>query len=129
MRVFSTPWFARYARKAKLDSRLPEIAREIASGRIDVDLGGRVCKQRVARHGAGKSGGHRIIVLFDRKRIVFAYGYPKNKRENIDDDELAAFRNLAAPALDANEAAFAALVASLGWVEVMNDDEKEDLQE
>ncbi len=54
-------------------------------------------KQRVARAGEGKSGGYRTLVAFRTKsRSVFLYGFAKNERENIDADELATLREIAA---------------------------------
>ncbi len=78
---------------------------------IDADLGGGVIKQRLARPGQGKSGGFRSIVLFKRGATAFfVYGFAKNDRDNIDRQELKAFRLLASEmlALD-NEALQAAM--------------------
>ena len=67
-----------------------------ASRNADADLGGGVVKQRVARPGAGKSGGYRTIILLRREtRAIFVYGFAKNERANIEDDELADFKKLA----------------------------------
>lgn len=55
----------------------------------DAALGGEVFKQRVARTGAGKSGGYRtIIVLRVKKRAVFVYGFAKNEADNVTPAEL-----------------------------------------
>lgn len=74
-------------------------------GIIDADLGGGVIKQRIARRGEGKSGGSRSILLFRRgSQAVFVYGFEKKNRANIKDDELEAFRELAAVVLGYSEA-------------------------
>lgn len=53
-------------------------------------------KQRLARQGQGKSGGFRSILLFRRgTKAFFVYGFAKNDRDNIDRQELKAFRLLA----------------------------------
>ncbi len=98
MRIFKTKIFARFARRAVLaDAALCEAVARTERGLLDADLGGGVIKQRIARQGEGKSGGFRTIVLFRAsERAVFAYGFEKNDRDNIEDDELADFRKLAA---------------------------------
>jgi hypothetical protein len=55
----------------------------------------RAIKQRVARQGQGKSGGFRTIVAYRRSvRAVFLFGFAKNERQNLDDDELANWRRV-----------------------------------
>lgn len=86
-------------------------------------------KRRIARPGAGRSGGYRLILVFRAgDRAVFVYGFAKSDRENIDDDELAAFRRLAAELLALSQDLLDALVANGTLVEVDCDDDEE-LQE
>jgi hypothetical protein len=97
MRLFKTKPFARFASKESIvDSVLRDAVRRAEAGLIDADLGGGVIKQRLARQGQGKSGGFRSIVLFRHGAIAFfVYGFAKNDRDNIDRQELKAFRLLA----------------------------------
>ena len=90
MRVFETKWFARFARKQKLDDRrLLEAVSRAGEGMIDADLGKGLIKQRVARAGAGKSGGYRtIIALRAGDRAIFIYGFAKSERDNVDEGDL-----------------------------------------
>ena len=91
---------------------------------IDADLGGGVIKQRIARRGAGKSGGFRTIILFRAgTRAFFVDGFAKNEQDNIRDDELAAFRMLADSLLNYDAAAIAKAIANGTLTEVTNDDE------
>jgi len=54
-------------------------------------------KQRVARKGQGRSGGYRMLIAFRAAhRSVFLFGFAKNERDNIDDDELATLKEIAA---------------------------------
>ncbi len=47
--------------------------------------------------GRGKRGGVRTILAFKVKdKAFFLYGYAKNQRDNIDDKELQALKNMAA---------------------------------
>lgn len=98
MRVFKNKSFARFCRKARITDAVLCGAVDAASrGLIDADLGGVVIKQRVARHGEGKSGGFRTIILFRIcERAFFVHGFAKNERDNIRDEELDAFKMLAA---------------------------------
>lgn len=90
---------------------------------IGADLGGGVIKQRIAREGGGKSGGFRTIILFrSGSRAFFVHGFAKNERDNIRDDELAAFKLLAARLLAYDDLALAKAVADGVLMEVRDDD-------
>ena len=43
-----------------------------------------------------------LIAYRSRERAVFLYGFAKNERENIEDDELASFKDIAAGFLKAD---------------------------
>ena len=89
--------FARFARKAGLQGNvLLAAAGDVASGRFDADLGGGVFKQRLARPGAGKSGGFRTIILFKAGGYCFfVHGFGKNEKANVNARELTALKKLA----------------------------------
>lgn len=96
-----------------------EAAERAERGQIDGDLGGGVIKQRIARPGQGKSKGYRTIVLFRRsERAFFMYGFAKNQRENIRDDELEWFKEAARHILFVTEGQLAALIARGDFIEV-----------
>ncbi len=120
MRVFKNTWFQRFARKERIaDAALCDAVTRAEKGQIDADLGGSVLKQRVARPGAGRSGGYRVILLFRAgDRALFAYGFAKSDRGNIGDDELAAFRQLAAEVLTLSGEQLDALVTAGRFMEV-----------
>jgi hypothetical protein len=91
MRVLKTKTFARWARKERIDDlQLAEAVTQMRRGLVDVNLGGGLLKKRIARRGAGRSGGYRTLVASDRhERWIFVYGFAKNDRDNVDDDELS----------------------------------------
>lgn len=126
MRVFKTKWFVRYARRAGLaDADLAAAVGRIGTGLIDADLGGGVIKQRVARPGAGKSGGFRVLLAWrDEVRAVFLYGFAKNERDNIGRDELTTLRELAASWFAADEAGICRAL-DMGELEEIDDAENE----
>ena len=84
-------------RKTELtDSALCHAVAEMAQGLIDADLGGGVVKKRIGLAGRGKRGGARTLVATNQgSRWFFVYGFEKNDRANIADDELEALQNIA----------------------------------
>ncbi|MCW2319180.1 hypothetical protein M2322_004749 [Rhodoblastus acidophilus] len=95
----------------------------IEAGLIDADLGGGLVKQRLPRTGQGKSGGYRTVIAIRRgDRAVFLYGFGKNERSNIDDDELEEFKRLAGGFLELTAQQIAMLIADEELMEVKNDE-------
>src|SRR5450759_1432239 len=84
-------------RKTELtDNALCAAAAEMARGLIDADLGSGVVKKRVGLAGRGKRGGARTLVATNKgNRWFFVYGFEKNDRANITDDELDALQGIA----------------------------------
>lgn len=105
MRIFTTTWFARFAKRQKInDSSLIAAIEETEQGLVSADLGEHLIKQRIARPGQGKSSGYRTIIVFRKgDRSFFVYGFPKNERGNVDKDELAAFKKAAEQYLALND--------------------------
>lgn len=97
MRVFKTKWFTRFARKEGItDKKLLEAVHEAELGNIDADLGGGLIKQRVARDGGGKSGGYRTFIAYRTgDKSFFLFGFAKSDKDNLDEDELNVYKNLA----------------------------------
>lgn len=97
MRVFKNGWFQKFARKEKIsDAMLCEAVARAERGQIDADLGSGLIKQRLARPGAGKSGGFRTLVFFrTQQRAVFAFGFAKSDMANVDDADEAYLKKAA----------------------------------
>ena len=97
MRVFTTKWFARFARKEGISAeKLVAAIQEAESGLNDGDLGGGLIKKRVARAGSGKRSGYRTIIVYRvKKRAVFVYGFAKSVADNITDVDLRGYQKLA----------------------------------
>lgn len=125
MRIFKNKAFARFARRSGIaDASLCKAVQDAERGLLDADLGGGVIKQRVARSGGGKSGGFRTLILFRvGERAFFVHGFAKNERDNIDDDELAALRKLAAEMLAYHDTALKKALANKTLIEVRCDEE------
>jgi hypothetical protein len=97
MRIFTSPWFTRFAAKEGIaDDELKDMVNQLDAGQADADLGGGVYKVRVARPGAGKSGGYRVIVFFKSgDKTFYHYGFSKSARANINEKELKAHKETA----------------------------------
>ena len=129
MRVFKNSRFHKFARKVKIsDAMLCEAVERAERGQIDADLGAGLIKQRVARPGAGKSGGFRTLVFFRAEtRAVFAFGFAKSDMANLDDAEEAYLKKAAKLVLGFADAQMDAEVAAGRMFEVNCDEQ--DLQE
>jgi len=111
--IYKNAWFAKFARKERIgDAALCEAIDRAARGLIDADLGGGLIKQRVAREGAGKSGGYRTLIFYrEGERAIFVFGFAKSDKANLDAAELAAFKKAARQLLDFSQQQIEALVA------------------
>ncbi|TAJ20809.1 MAG: type II toxin-antitoxin system RelE/ParE family toxin [Rugosibacter sp.] len=100
-RVFKTRHFCRWMRKTELTNyMLCNAVAEMAQELIDADLGDGVVKKRIGLAGRGKRGGARILVATNKgDRWFFVFGFEKNERANVADDELAALQDIAAQLL------------------------------
>jgi hypothetical protein len=112
--------FARFQRKERIDDEaLWRAVREADGGLVHADLGSGLIKQRIARRGAGKRGGYRTVIAFRRgARAVFLFGFAKNERDTIADEELDQLREQAKVILSLSLEQIAALVAAGDMMEV-----------
>jgi hypothetical protein len=90
-RIFKTAWFAKASRKANIsDEKLCKAIFQVMQGQAD-DLGGGVFKKRL------NDNMHRsIIIAKGGKYWIYTYLFAKKDRANIEADELAEFKKLAA---------------------------------
>ncbi len=116
-RVFKTARFSKDAKKARIsDAELCAAIRQVMSGQAD-DLGGGVFKKRL------NDNMHRSIILAKGGRYwVYEYLFAKKDRDNIEDDELTAFRSLAKAYAGLTDVQIAALVSGKDIVEICHDD-------
>jgi len=96
-RVFKTRHLSRWIRKTELTDRvLCGAVEEMDRGLIDADLGGGIVKKRVGLAGRGKRSGARTLIATNKgDRWFFVFGFEKNERANIGDDELEALQEVA----------------------------------
>jgi hypothetical protein len=124
MHIYKTRQFDKWASKEGLtDSTLQAAVAEMENGLIDADLGGHVVKKRVALPGRGKSAGARTLLAYRMGDCAFfVYGFAKNERDNIDDKELKALKQLAAIQLGLNQAQLAHALIEGKLIKVNNHD-------
>jgi len=124
MTVFKRREFARWQADEKLaDSALCKAVQEMESGLVDADLGGCLYKKRIARDGAGKSGGHRTLLSARvGVRYVFLFGFAKSARANISVEEKKALRYASSVFLGLSPEALA-LAIQVGTLEEVNCDQ------
>lgn len=115
-RVFKTARFSKNARKAKInDAMLCAAIAQVMAGQAD-DLGGGVFKKRL------NDNLHRSIILAKgAKYWIYEFLYAKKDRDNIDDDELLAFRLLAKSYAGLTEPQVSQLLAAGDFLEICNE--------
>ena len=97
MKTIKTKLFAKWANKNDVsDQSLLNAAKEIIVDNYEANYGGGVIKKRVANKGRGKSGSVRTIVAFKKgKDCFFVYGFEKNSKSNISQNEEKAIKVVA----------------------------------
>jgi hypothetical protein len=115
-RVFKTAWFSKAARKARItDAELYTAIRQVMLGQA-VDLGGGVFKKRL-----GKNLYRSILVAKGGRYWVYEYLFAKKDQANIEDNELAKFRQLAKVYATLTEQQVNWLIEENSWVEIGNE--------
>jgi len=117
-RVFKLKTFGRWARKLVTDEALCVAAREIEQGIFEADLGGGVCKKRVAISGKGKSGSTRTLVAKKHERaIFFLVGREKSEPGSDFSDKVIDTAKLVAKGLEHASAAQMTEMVDAGTIE------------
>ncbi len=122
MRIFKNKAFSKWASKEGVsDSSLSAAVEEIARGLVGADLGGQMFKKRVAVGGRGKRGGMRTLLAYRvEDKAFFVYGFAKNTRANIQDDELKGLKLYGAELLGYSDNELNKAVKADALVEVEN---------
>ena len=123
MQILKSRAFSKWSAKEGLDDdALRNAIDEMERGLIDADLGGQVVKKRVAVKGRGKRGGLRTLLAYrSHDKAFFVYGFAKNTRANISDDELKALRRLASELLSYSDKTLNRAIKFGELIEVVSD--------
>jgi hypothetical protein len=125
MQAFKTRTFDKWASGASLDDdALATALADMERGLIDARLGGEVVKKRVALRGRGKRGGVRTLVAFRQdEKAFFIFGFAKNERDNVSNDELRALKLLAKELLNYSATSLTKAIQTGELIEIeVNDD-------
>ena len=125
IRIYANRWFAKFAAKEKIsDATLADAVRRAETGLIDVDLGGGLIKQRIARRGGGRSGGYRSILIFrSGERAIFVFAFARSGKANLSAAELKVYRKAAGIMLELGEDQIETEVEAGRLVEVKDDEQ------
>ena len=125
LRIFKNKSFTKFAKKERIsDKKLSDMIKDIENGMIDVDYGSGVIKQRLARPNQGKSAGYRCIILFRvKERAFFMYGFPKNERDNISQEDEQVFKDLSQQMFDFSDVDIERMLESGVLMEVPYNDQ------
>lgn len=118
--LYKTRHFAKWAQKSGLnDSMLKAAVSEIQRGLLEADLGGGIVKKRIALPGRGKRGSTRILLATNRDdQWFFVFGFEKNERESISENELETLKKLAKDLLGLTATHIAVAIREGSLVEV-----------
>lgn len=120
MKVFKHRHFQQWVKSEKVkDDALIKAVDEITKGLHDGDLGAGLYKKRLAMPGQGKRGSYRTLLAYHiDKKAIFLYGFSKNERGNIDQNEKAIYRKLAKILLNASEETLTNMIKAGSLIEV-----------
>jgi len=123
-RVFKTKSFSKWMNKTELkDDDLLQAVEEIENGLIDASLGGHILKKRIAMPGAGKRSGTRTIVASQfLNKWFFLFGFEKNEKSNITENELVYLQEVAKRLLHLSDQDIEVLILAGELKELMNHD-------
>ncbi len=77
---------------------------------------------RISLKGRGKRGGARSILVYQsQKKVFFIFGYAKNERENVSDEELSLAKTFARELLNYSDDQLNKLVKTGKLIEVNYD--------
>ncbi|MCX7120659.1 MAG: type II toxin-antitoxin system RelE/ParE family toxin [Gammaproteobacteria bacterium] len=121
--MLATRYFARWAKHEKASNKkILKAIEELQNGLNDGNLGGDIYKKRIGINNRGRRDGGRAIITFKIESSIFClYAYPKNKKEDITDDELTAFQENAKYYFSLNETVIDELVKNKKLIEVYDE--------
>jgi len=131
MRLFKTKEFARSARKERVsDKDLTEAVERAEAGLIDGVIGKFLIKQRIARPGQGRRGGHRAIIVHVRGELaLMLHLFPKNAKGNLTRAEEDVYREAAKHVAELDDANVEALVEAKEWIEIEHGKDRTEVPE
>lgn len=123
MKIIKTKLFAKWANKNEVgDHSLVKAAKEIATDNYEANYGGGVIKKRIGIKGRGKSSSVRTIVAFKHgKNCYFVYGFEKNTKDTISQNEEKAIKVVAKSLFAYSDAEIIRLINARALIEVCDE--------
>ena len=114
MLKLKTKWFHKWAKKNLIsDKALLKTIESLINNLTVADLGGGLYKVPTPAIGKGKSGGFRTLVACkEMDKAIFVFGFSKAEKDNLDEDELRSFKNLAKDLLQISTKEYLRLIES-----------------
>lgn len=120
MRIFKQRNFHQWTIDEKIsDAELSKVIQEMNTGLFEANLGSGLYKKRVSMPGKGKRGAYRTIIAFKQnERAFFIYGFSKNEKANIDEQEKLIYCKIAKEYLNMSTAAIQYLLDTKKLLEI-----------
>lgn len=114
MLKLKTKWFDKWSKKNFItDEKLLDTIKNISNNLGVVNLGSSLYKVRTQKNGKGKSSSFRTFVVYKKDNIaIFIYGFSKNDKSNLHNEELIDIKRLSKEYLSINRQDYLKLVAS-----------------
>jgi hypothetical protein len=114
MLKLKTKWFDKWSKKNFItDKKLIDTIKNISINLGVVNLGSSLYKVRTQKIGKGKSSSFRTFVVYKKDDIaIFIYGFSKNDKSNLDNEELIDIKRLSKEYLSINRQDYLKLLAS-----------------
>ena len=112
MAIYELKAFSRWRKSEPLtNATLKHLVLELEKGKFETALGAGLYKKRLAKEGAGKRGGYRILLAWkSSKHTIFLIGFAKNEKANITSNHLKQFKSLAKQYFKLSDSAMTNLV-------------------
>lgn len=124
-RVFMLKAFERWAKHLHSHAELCMAARQVLAGQFEADLGGGLCKKRLATRGRGKGGATRVLIAVRKESVVFFLAGRRKSDPGKDfwDKQVAVARILAKGLLGASGQKLSDLLADGSIKEICREPE------
>jgi len=127
MKILITKWFLKWLKKVKIENGDLISSAKTLNKNPDfaVSLGAGLYKVRIRRKYHGKSGGYRTLLIFRKEKLaLYVYGFSKNEKDNLEQDELKFFKKLSKDILSMNEQEIINQIKSGSFIDLETNNEK-----
>lgn len=127
MKILITNWFRKWLKKVKIEKGDLILSAKTLNKNSEsaVSLGAGLYKFRIRRKYQGKSGGYRTLLIFKKEELaLYVYGFSKNEKDNLEQDELKLFKKLSKDILLMNDQEINNQIKSGSFIDLEVNNEK-----